>query len=211
MKNINLGIVEDDSIVRESLVSFFETKKEVATISAFNSVESFIAAIQNQVQNRPDIIILDIQLPGKSGIEGIPAIRQLLPTCDIIMLTTFEDSEKIFSALCAGACSYLSKQSSLSQIYDCMVTVSKGGSYMSPAIARKITQFFIKEKQVENPLTSRQLDIVHALVDGLSYKMVAAQLDISIDTVRTHIMQIYRTLNINCKGQLIKWAIEYKV
>lgn len=211
MKSINLSIVEDDSIVRESLVSFFETKKEVATISAFNSVESFIAAIQNPGQNRPDIILLDIQLPGKSGIEGIPAIRQLLPTCDIIMVTTFEDSEKIFSALCAGACSYLSKQSSLSQIYDCMVTVSKGGSYMSPAIARKITQFFIKEKQVENPLTSRQLDIVHALVDGLSYKMVAAQLDISIDTVRTHIMQIYRTLNINCKGQLIKWAIEYKV
>lgn len=211
MKSINLSIVEDDSIVRESLVSFFETKKEVATISAFNSVESFIAAIQNPGQNRPDIILLDIQLPGKSGIEGIPAIRQLLPTCDIIMVTTFEDSEKIFSALCAGACSYLSKQSSLSQIYDCMVTVSKGGSYMSPAIARKITQFFIKEKQVENPLTSRQLDIVHALVDGLSYKMVAAKLDISIDTVRTHIMQIYRTLNINCKGQLIKWAIEYKV
>jgi DNA-binding NarL/FixJ family response regulator len=206
MENLNLAIIEDDSIVRESLVSYFEIKERIFSITAYNSVEAFIFSIQSGNSANPDIILLDIQLPGKSGIEGIPEIRTLLPECEIIMLTTFEDSEKIFSALCAGACSYLSKQSSLSQIYECVVTVSNGGSFMSPAIARKITRFFVKEKSIENPLSQRQMEIVHGIVDGLSYKMIGSRLNISLDTVRTHIMQIYRTLNINCKGQLIKWV-----
>jgi DNA-binding NarL/FixJ family response regulator len=123
------------------------------------------------------------------------------------MLTTFEDNEKIFAALCAGAVSYLSKQSSLASIYDCISTVASGGSYMSPGIARKVIQHFTPTTKTINPLTTRQQEIVSAIVDGLSYKMVGDKLGISLDTVRTHIMQIYRELNINSKGELIKWAL----
>ena len=211
MNQLRLNIIEDDPIVRESLISYHESKKEIHDIEGFSSVEEFMDHYQNTSEKFPDILLLDIQLPGKSGIEGIPEIKKLMPEIDIIILTTFEESDKIFNALCAGACSYLSKKSTLSSIYDCVVTVSRGGSYMSPAIARKITQFFVKDKIMDNPLTDRQMDIVHGIVDGLSYKMIGVKLGISLDTVRTHIMQIYRTLNINCKSQLIKWALENKV
>jgi DNA-binding NarL/FixJ family response regulator len=211
MHKICLTIIEDDTIVRESLKSYLSTKKEIVDIYTFSSMEKFIDYYMNDKSNLPDIILLDIQLPGKSGLEGLPEIKKLMPAADIIMLTTFDDSDKIFSALCAGACSYLSKKSTLSVIYDCIITVSKGGSFMSPAIARKISHFFVRDKTIENPLTERQMEIVHGIVDGLSYKMIGSKLNISLDTVRTHIMQIYRTLNINCKGQLIKWVMDNKL
>ena len=211
MNPICLNIIEDDDIVRESLVTFHEIKKEIRDVLAFQSMEDFIQYYSNNSENLPNVILLDIQLPGKSGIEGIPEIKKLMPDTDIIILTTFEDNEKIFSALCAGACSYLSKKTTLSAIFDCILTVSRGGSYMSPAIAHKITQFFVKDKIMDNPLSSRQMEVVHGIVDGLSYKMIGEKLNISLDTVRTHIMQIYRTLNINCKSQLIKWALENKI
>ncbi|MBK9151818.1 MAG: response regulator transcription factor [Saprospiraceae bacterium] len=211
MNSIHLAIIEDDKIVRDSLLAYFILKEDIASVTTFHSMEAFTEDMKEHIAHKPHIILLDIQLPGMTGIDGIPIIKNILPDSEIIMLTTFEDSDKIFSALCAGACSYLSKQSSLSLIYECVITVKNGGSYMSPSIARKITRFFSKENSVSSPLTKRQTDIVHGLVDGLSYKMVAARLDISIDTVRTHIMQIYRTLNINCKGELIRWAIENRV
>lgn len=210
MNSIKLAIVEDDVIVAESLESYLQKKSEIELVAKCNSVESFLETLNKLNGNSPIIILLDIQLPGISGIEGIPFIRKKLPDVNIIMLTTFEDHDKIFSALCAGASSYLSKQSTLKDIFECILTVNKGGSYMSPGIARKVVQFFSKETKNDNPLSNRQLEIVNGIVEGLSYKMVGAKLDISLDTVRTHIMQIYRTLNIHSKGELIKWALENK-
>ncbi len=213
MSKLRLGIIEDDLIVSDSLVSFFKLKSDIELVFVSSSMESFFEQVQNAVHEDkpfPEILLLDIQLPGKSGIEGIPEIKKIMPDVNIIMLTTFEESEKIFMALSAGACSYLTKQSTLSSIYECIITVSNGGSYMSPAIARKVIAFFNSKSDTTNPLSQRQKEIVSCIVDGLSYKMVASKLDISLDTVRTHIMQIYRSLNINSKGELIKWAISRK-
>jgi len=209
MKNIHLTIIEDDQIVLESLSTFFNQISEVNLVNTFTSVESFCSYFQKTKEPLPEILLLDIQLPGKSGIEGIPQIKQIFPDINIIILTTFEESDKIFAALRAGACSYLSKQTSLSEIFECVKTVSNGGSFMSASIARKVVQFFEKPK-LSTPLSPRQIEIVNCIVDGMSYKMIGAKLDISLDTVRTHIMQIYRTLNINSKGELIKWAIDGK-
>jgi DNA-binding NarL/FixJ family response regulator len=208
MSDIRLAIVEDDDIVRESLETYFLQKDGIKIVNASPSVELFFEYLLNKSSNTPNIILLDIQLPGQSGIESIPEIHQYLPNCNIIMLTTFEDSEKIFSALCAGAVAYLSKQTSLASIYDCIQTVNSGGSYMSPSIARKVVQHFTVVNKKVNPLSIRQQEIVSAIVDGLSYKMVGDKLGISLDTVRTHIMQIYRELNIHSKGELIKWALK---
>ena len=207
MNNIRLAVIEDDEIVKHSLETFFGQKGNVFVTSTCTSVEDFIVEIQKKGTVLPNIILLDIQLPGMSGIEGIEEIHKYIPNCNIIMLTTFEDNDKIFSALCAGAVSYLSKQTTLASIYDCVTTVHSGGSYMSPGIARKIVQYFTHTAKSTNPLTHRQQEVVTGIVDGLSYKMVADRLGISLDTVRTHIMQIYRELNINSKGQLIKWAL----
>jgi DNA-binding NarL/FixJ family response regulator len=208
MAAIKLSIIEDDQTVSASLESYMATKPDVQIVSKNTSVESFIQLLNTDLTVKPEILLLDIQLPGLSGIEGIPYIRKKLPDVNIIMLTTFEEPDKIFSALCAGACSYLSKQSTLSDIYSCVITVHNGGSYMSPTIAKKVIQFFGKNSKQENPLSARHMEVVNCIVDGLSYKMIGAQLGISIDTVRSHIMQIYRTLNIHSKGELIKWALD---
>ncbi|MBC7884929.1 MAG: response regulator transcription factor [Saprospiraceae bacterium] len=210
MNSVKLAIIEDDQLISQSLISYFEQKPEISLICVVSSVEAFSFQYNTMSLPIPDVLLLDIQLPGKSGIEGIPEIKKLFPNINIIMLTTFEDSDKIFKALSAGANSYLSKQSSLITIYECIHTVNSGGSFMSPGIARKVIDFFERIPKIHSPLSDRQTEIVSCIVDGMSYKMVGARLNISLDTVRTHIMQIYRSLNINSKGELIKWAIEKK-
>lgn len=205
MKPIALAIVEDDPIIRESLRTFLGGDPQFDLLYTAVSMEDFLQTLEQDARIVPSVIMLDIQLPGQSGIEGIPAIKKLRPGVDIIMLTTFEESEKIFAALCAGACSYLSKRVSLVTIRDAIVTVHRGGSYMSPSIARKVVEHFAPmPKKEDGPLTSRQQEIVDCIVNGLSYKMAADKLGISLDTVRTHIKHIYQILEINSKGELIK-------
>lgn len=211
MKPIALAIVEDDPIIRESLRTFLGDDPQFELVYTAVSMEDFLQVLEREPHIRPSIILLDIQLPGQSGIEGIPAIKKLRPGIDIIMLTTFEESDKIFAALCAGACSYLSKRVSLLTIRDAILTVHRGGSYMSPGIARKVVQHFAPlPKKEEGPLTSRQREIVDCIVDGLSYKMAADKLGISLDTVRTHIKHIYHVLEINSKGELIRKTLDKK-
>ena len=209
MKPIALAIVEDDPIIRESLRTFLGGDPQFDLMYTAVSMEDFLQTLEQDARIVPSVIMLDIQLPGQSGIEGIPAIKKLRPGVDIIMLTTFEESDKIFAALCAGACSYLSKRISLVTIRDAIVTVHRGGSYMSPSIARKVVEHFAPlPKKEDGPLTSRQQEIVDCIVNGLSYKMAADKLGISLDTVRTHIKHIYQILEINSKGELIRKAID---
>lgn len=211
MKPIALAIVEDDPIIRESLRTFLGGDPQFDLLYTAVSMEDFLQTLEQDARLVPSVIMLDIQLPGQSGIEGIPAIKKLRPGVDIIMLTTFEESEKIFAALCAGACSYLSKRVSLVTIRDAIVTVHRGGSYMSPSIARKVVEHFAPmPKKEDGPLTSRQQEIVDCIVNGLSYKMAADKLGISLDTVRTHIKHIYQILEINSKGELIKRSLDKK-
>ena len=144
-----------------------------------------------------------------TGIQGIQHIRQFLPEADIVMLTSFEDDENIFNALTAGACSYISKRTSLAKIQEALFVIHRGGSYMSPSIARKIARHFMpKVNEKTNLLTPRQYEIVEGLVDGLSYKLIADKLDISIDTVRFHIKRIYRALEVNSKAELIRKSLD---
>lgn len=209
MKPITLAIVEDDPIIRESLRTFLGGDPQFELVYTAVSMEDYLETLTTDARIDPAIMLLDIQLPGQSGIEGIPAIRKLRPSIDIVMLTTFEESDKIFAALCAGACSYLSKRVSLMTIRDAILTVHRGGSYMSPSIARKVVEHFAPEpKKEDNPLTPRQQEIVDCIVNGLSYKMTADQLGISLDTVRTHIKNIYQALEINSKGELIRKSFE---
>ncbi len=201
MKNINLAIIEDDPIIQESLVEYFGLQKNIHVVLFENSVEAFLVKVE-KCDILPNILLLDINLPGISGLEGLPLIKKKLPNLDVMMLTTFEETNKIFKALSCGACSYMSKRISLQKIAEAVTIVSNGGSYMSPAIARKIANYYApKNKQI---LTERQLEIVAGIVNGKSYKMIASDLFVSIDTVRSHIKNIYKTLEINCKAELIK-------
>ena len=211
MKSIPLAIVEDDPIIRESLRTFLGGDPQFDLLYTAVSIEDFLQTLETDTRIVPAVILLDIQLPGMSGIEGIPSIKKLRPGVDVIMLTTFEESEKIFAALCAGACSYLSKRVSLVTIRDAILTVHRGGSYMSPSIARKVVEHFTPApKKEDGPLTQRQKEIVDCIVNGLSYKMTADKLGISLDTVRTHIKHIYQVLEINSKGELIRKTFDKK-
>jgi DNA-binding NarL/FixJ family response regulator len=209
MEEIKLAIVEDDAVIRESVEAYMQAHPSIQATCVVDSVEAFLA--KTKVARKPaiDVLLLDIGLPGMTGIQGIYHIRQHYPDLDIIMLTTFEEDDKIYDALCAGACSYISKRTPLAKIREAVFTVYRGGSYMSPSIARKIAERFMpKAKKKENALSERQMQIVQALVDGLSYKMIADKLNISLDTVRDHIKRIYRTLEVNSKAEVIKKALK---
>ncbi|NND06291.1 MAG: response regulator transcription factor [Saprospiraceae bacterium] len=209
MGNVAVGIVEDEPIVRESLVTFFDDQHNLEVVCQVNSLEAFEQMYSDGSNSAPDVLLLDIGLPGMSGLEGIRVIKKITPDTDVIMLTTYEESETIFKALCAGACSYLSKRSSLSQILEAITVVSQGGSYMSPSIARKVVKYFSpSDHSKKELLTPRQQQIVSGLVEGLSYKMIADKYIISIETVRDHIKKIYKKLQINSKAELIRLSVD---
>ena len=201
MNSTYLAIIEDDLVVQESLVEFMGMQPNIEVVIVSNSVESFFELLKNS-NKLPNILLLDVNLPGLSGLEGLPLIKKELPELDVMMLTTFDETDKIFQALSCGACSYMSKRISLQKILEAIEIVSKGGSYMSPAIARKIADFYAPKKKQQ--LTSRQMEIVEGIVSGKSYKMIATDLFVSLDTVRSHIKNIYKTLEINCKAELIR-------
>jgi DNA-binding NarL/FixJ family response regulator len=151
-----------------------------------------------------DILLLDIGLPGMSGLEGLPLLREKLPDLDIIMLTTYEEEDMILKALCSGACSYISKKASLEEIVEAIRIVVKGGSYMSPSVAREIVQHLMGGRVSKATILSeRQKQILELLVEGKSYSAIGKDLFISTETVRSHIKNMYRTLEVNNKAEAI--------
>jgi len=201
LETIKLSFVEDERMIREGIGTLIQSHPEFELVQLHETVESFLETNHSPI---PQVMLLDIGLKmGMTGLEGIRLIKEKYPNVEIIMLTTFDDSERIFKALCAGASAYLTKQTPFNKISEAIKTVHGGGSYMSPHIARKVVQYFAPKK-TETTLTSRQEQIVQGLVDGLSYKMVADKLMISTETVRDHIKRIYKKLEINSKAELIR-------
>lgn len=209
MDAITLALVEDDSMVRSNLWDFFSKHTAIKVWGAFASIEAFLSAHSASTE-APRIILLDIGLPGMSALEGLPYIRTHYPKSEIIMLTSNENPETIFQSIQAGAVAYLSKKSSLESIANAIETVLRGESFMTPIIARIVfshLQNKHKSKPVET-LTQRQMEIIRGLKDGLSYKMIADQLQISIETVRDHIKTIYRKLQVNSRNEVVRKYID---
>lgn len=198
---VHVAIIEDQELVRKSLCGLVESHPNFKLVGAAASVESFS---DGAVDEEPDVLLLDINLgKGMSGLEGIRPLKKQYPDTDIVMLTTFDDSEKVFQALCAGATAYLTKKTPFPKVVEAIQIVSNGGSYMSPAIARKVVEHFGPKKKQVVKLTPRQSQVVEAFTEGRSYKMVAAKLLITEETVRDHIKNIYKKLSIHSKSELI--------
>jgi len=204
---IDIVIVEDDATIREAIKEFLDSNKNLSCKNVFESVESFLAFLNKD--NLPHVILMDIGLPGMSGISGIKLIKAKYPEINIIMLTVYHDTHKIFQSLCAGASGYLLKNSPFSEIKKAIEIVNAGGSSMSPQIARKVIEHFQTGEKInhESTLTDKEKEIVSCLVDGLSYKMIAAQEHISIETVRSHIKNIYKKLHVHSKAEVIKKSL----
>lgn len=209
MENITISIIEDEALIRSSLVGLISTQGNFTLIHECNSVEAFLE-LPDAIAS--DVLLLDIGLKGgMSGLHGIRPIKQKFPKTEIIMLTTFDDSERVFKALCAGATAYLTKRTPFKKIVEAIHTVHRGGSYMSPSIARKVIEHFSPKKTTNAMLTPRQLQIAEGIIEGLSYKLIADKLLIKTETVRDHIKSIYRKLGIHSKTELIKKRIDGEI
>lgn len=204
MKKTKISIIEDNKVVRENVSKFVGFHEEFELCQVHGSVESFFHAININPSLQSDILILDIGLPGLSGLEAIPLILERLPQQDIIMLTTYEEEDVILKALCSGACSYISKKASLDEIVEALRIVANGGSYMSPSIAREIVNHLMGGRVSKaSILSDRQKEILEKLVDGKSYATISTELFISIETVRSHVKKLYKVLQVNNKTEAI--------
>lgn len=209
---IKIGIVEDNIKIRNLIQRYLDMQENMSCKTAVDSVEEMLKHLEQY--DAPDVLLMDIQLPGMSGIEGIGIIKKKYPDVEILMLTIYHDSHKIFDSLVAGASGYLLKHTSLPEIKESIENLIEGGAPMSPQIARKVIQHFnkpVNEKKTESDLTPREQDIVNGLVDGLSYKMIADRFDISIDTVRAHIRNIYKKLHVNSKAEVIAKSLRGEI
>ena len=197
---MNLILIEDEINIQLALSQYLLAQPEFDNIAIYGSAEEFEKA--NQV-HQPNIIVLDINLPIKSGIELIPIIKNKFPEVSILMLSVNNDNESVFLSLQAGADGYLGKESSLDKIKEAIIDLKNGGSPITPVIARKVFDFFNSQNSVIEDLNEREKQVVKGIVNGLSYKLIAIEYHVSIDTVRKYIKSVYRKLQINSKGELI--------
>lgn len=203
---INVVIVEDDEIIRESFASLVNEFEKTRCIAHYESCEK---ALSNFKEDDPDLILMDIELPGISGIEGIRKIKKLKPEVDIIAVTVHDDDKIVFDALCAGACGYLTKNVSPNKLLSAIEEAFDGGAPMTTNIARMVVGSF--HKSVDSPLSDRETEVLKHLASGKSYTMIADELYINKETVRSHIKNIYNKLEVNSKARAIEKANKDKL
>ena len=197
-----LAIVEDQPAIRQALSTYLCAQPEFVCSVVAESVEELFEALDGGA-TPPRLILSDIGLPGLSGIAALPLLRERLPQAEVVLITVYQDADRVFQALCAGAVGYLVKSTPLPEIKQALLEVLAGGSPMSAAVARHVVRYFRPQAAPEVPLTARELQLVEALESGLSYKLAADRLGISINTVRAHIRSIYDKLHISSKAELL--------
>ncbi len=205
---INLIVIEDNSLFRTTLVRLLESNGKFNCDNAFDSAETALKALDEGLRE-PEVVMLDIGLPGLSGIECIPKLKELCPETKIIMLTIHDDDDSIFKAVCAGAAGYLLKDSPSEKIVSAIDEVVNGGAPMNSHIAKRVMEMF---KKLAIPagnysLTKREIEILQLLVDGLSKKQISGKLHISYHTVDTHIRHIYEKLEVNTRSGVVVKAL----
>ncbi|MBK8668677.1 MAG: response regulator transcription factor [Saprospiraceae bacterium] len=208
---IKVALYEDNAGLRETLASIIRDSDEFVLAGEFGHC---LDVIQNTKAFSPEVIIMDIDMPGRTGIEGVKDLKSVYPEVEVIMNTVFDDDDRIFNAILAGATGYLLKKSSLSTLLSSIKEVHAGGAPMSPSIARKILSIprqHAGTNDFKHILSERELNILQLLAKGLSYKMVADESFISIDTVRSYIKRIYEKLQVHSVTEAVhKVFIEKK-
>jgi DNA-binding NarL/FixJ family response regulator len=207
---IRVAIVEDDAPTRDALDALIGRTPGFRSVATFGSVEEALAGLSAA---SPDLLLLDIHLPGMSGSQGVRLLRGRYPGLQVVMLTVFAEEERIFESLCNGACGYLLKRTPPARLLEALREAHEGGSPMSPDIARKVVAAFQhpppaeREGEAEQALTPHEVRIVRMLANGDSYREVADQLDITINTVRNYIRSIYEKLQVHTKSEAVSKAL----
>jgi len=202
-KTIRVSIVDDEVDLRENIAGFVDAAKGFRCVSVHSSAEEALAHLP---QEKPDVVLMDINLGGMSGIECVLKLKPLMRETQVVMLTVFEDTEKIFSALAAGASGYLLKRMPPEKLLEAIRDVHEGGSPMSAPIARKVVQSLQAHRPGTDDtaeLSPREREVLDGLAEGQAYKQIAAKLDVSIHTVRNYIRRIYEKLHVRSSAEAV--------
>lgn len=199
-------LFEDNESLRHSLKTLLNSEEDYEVAGDFSNCEN---AGHIVIKTNPDIVLMDIEMPGINGIEGLRIIKELRPDIAIIMHTVFEDDQKLFDSLCAGANGYLLKNSPFPDLLTALREVLLGGAPMSPSIAKKVLHSFHSKTKFD--LSHRETEVLQLLVKGYSYKMIAAALFVSLPTIQTHIKNIYNKLHVNCGREAVVIALRDKI
>ncbi|GAB2564087.1 response regulator [Spirosoma aerophilum] len=209
---ITLVLFEDNKSLRKSLSAYFASTDKVFLAGAFEDASEAVAKIR---KHQPDVVLMDIQMPGLSGIEAMQRIMAAYPEARVLIHTVFEDEHRIFSALCSGASGYVLKSPDPDDVLQAIEDVYNGGAHMSPTIAAKALRMFqhqfVKNQPTYIELTERERDVLTCMVRGMSYKMIADACAISFHTVHYHIKHIYEKLHVNSAPEAVVKAIEQKL
>jgi DNA-binding NarL/FixJ family response regulator len=200
---IKVSIIEDDAWIRENLSNRIGQAQGFVCSGAYRTGEEAIAQVPAQA---PDVVLMDINLPKMNGIECVRQLKALIPSTQILMLTVYEDSDKIFNSLLAGASGYLLKRTPQAEILEAIADVHRGNSPMTGHIARKVVQYFNQRGDLGTDmekLSTREREVLEHLVRGRAYKEIAGDLAVSIDTVRAHIKGIYGKLHVHSRGEAV--------
>ena len=207
---IKVAIAEDNQALRHSLESLFNRTDGMRCVASLPNLLNVVAEVGSAL---PDIILMDIGLPNISGIEGVRTVKTHFPAILVMMFTVFDDDEKIFDAIRAGASGYLLKKTPPEEIVQAIRDLYQGGAPMTPSIARRVLQSFQGEPStiiVDYQLTVRENEVLYSLVEGLSYKKIADKYCVSISTIRTHICNIYHKLHVNSKAEAVARVLSPK-
>ena len=203
---IQVAIIEDDPRIRQLLQLIVDGSPGFYCHQDFEDCETAIPAL---IANTPDLVLLDVDLPKMSGIEGLKELLKVLPNLIVVMLTVHEDDETVFNALCAGAVGYLVKGLPPDQLLLALKEAHKGGAPMSATIARKVVRHF--HGGTSNPLSGRESEVLKLLCEGENYKTIASKLFISSNTVKAHIKKIYFKLQVNTRAEAVAKAIQKRI
>ena len=205
--SIKIAIVEDQREIREGLAQLINATPGYRCTGAYPSMEETLEKLPN---NLPDLLLSDIGLPGIDGIRGVRLLKERHPELLILMLTVYDNNERIFDALCAGASGYLLKKTPWVKVVELLKEAVDGGSPMSPEVARRVIDLFreIKPpKEAEHELTPHELRLLRMLVEGHSYKTAAAELHVSVNTIKFHLRHIYDKLQVHTKSEAVAKAL----
>ncbi len=205
---IKVAIIEDNNSLRRSLRNLIDDAPDMQCVAEFGNLLNVVSEFH---KTSPHVVLMDIGLPHISGIEGVVTVKENFNDVLVLIFTVFEDDEKIFEAIKSGASGYLLKKTAPEEILEAIRSLYQGGAPMSASIARRVIESFQKNnsntREVFN-LTTRESEILHSLVEGLSYKKLSEKYFISISTVRTHIRHIYEKLHVNSKAQAVAKALK---
>ena len=210
-RRITVAIVEDDRLIREGLRTLIDGARGYACTGAYPSMEEALARPWSVI---PLVALVDIGLPGMSGIQGLPILRRKYPDVALLMLTIYDDDERIFDALCAGACGYLLKKTPPEKLLESLAEVLAGGAPMSPEVARRVLRLF---REIRPPaaadarLTPHELRLLNLLVEGHNYQSAAVELGVSFSTINFHMQNIYGKLHVHSKAEAVAKALRQRL